>query len=320
MGSDANDRLVAYVGAAEGYEAAAGVLTPVANVQHIAAEPSAVAAALVLAEGFLDASMKVHISESMLSAASRLRIISCATTGSDHISQGVADERGIVVRTLRENPNVLQNLTPAAELSWTLLMACARNLPAAVTHVQEGRWVREEFPGRMLKGSCLGLVGCGRIGVWMARYARAFDMEVIGHDPFVEPFPESIEPVALEAVFERADFISIHVHLTKQTEGLVSADLLARVRRGVVIINTSRGQLLDEAALLTGLNSGHIGAAGLDVLAGEPDVGDDPLVAYASSHDNLLITPHCGGFSPDAVRLVCRVAATKIRDVLEVSG
>jgi D-3-phosphoglycerate dehydrogenase len=210
----------------------------------------------------------------------------------------------------------LRDITPAAELSWALLLACARRLPAAVAHVRAGHWVREEFPGIMLNGRILGLVGCGRIGGWMARYGRAFGMKVIGYDPELKTFPDTIERATLEDVFEQADFISLHVHLTPQTEGMISAKLLARARSGLVLINTSRGQILDEAALLEGLLSGRIAAAGLDVLTGEPDIAEHPLVDYSRSHDNLLITPHCGGFSPDAVRFVCAHAARKIKTAL----
>ena len=113
--------------------------------------------ALATAAGYLDASMRVPLTPEVLAKAPNLRIVSCATTGSDHISRPAAEERNIVIRTLREDGPLLQNLTPAAELSWALLMACARKLPAALAHVHAGKWVREEFPGTMLNGRRLGL-------------------------------------------------------------------------------------------------------------------------------------------------------------------
>jgi D-3-phosphoglycerate dehydrogenase len=310
-------RRVVYLGAEEGFEAAQQALAGTADVVHVAAEPQAVAAALQEADAVLDASMKVKLTPEMLAAASKLKIISTATTGSDHISRAGLEQRGIPVRTLKEDPEVLRNITPAAELSWALLMACARRLPAAVRHVLEGGWTREEFPGVMLRGKTLGLVGCGRIGGWMARYARAFGMDVVGHDPFLETFPESIRKSPLEHVFSQSDFVSIHVHLSPETTGLVSRTLIESMRPGAFLINTSRGAIVDEAALLAALESGRLGGAGLDVLDGEPDTADHPLVRYARSHDNVLITPHCGGFSPDAVRVVCAHAAGKIRAAFE---
>lgn len=146
----------------------------------------------------------------------------------------------------------------------------------------------------------------------MGRYARAFDMDVVGYDPYLETLPEGFRRVTLEELVKTSDFISIHVHLSDDTKGLLSRDYLKKTKYGAVLINTSRGAIIDETALLDCLNSGRIRAAGLDVLEGEPDINEHPLVEYARTHDNLIITPHCGGFSPDAVAKVCSHAAKKI--------
>jgi phosphoglycerate dehydrogenase-like enzyme len=310
---------VVYLGAQEGFEATQQALAGAADVVHVAAEPKDVAAALRDADGLLDASMKVKLTPEMLAAAAKLKVISCATTGSDHIARDGLDQRGIQVRTLKEDPDLLRNITPAAELSFALLMALARKLPAAVRHVKEGGWTREEFPGVMLRGKTLGLIGCGRIGGWMARYARAFGMHVIGYDPLLQTFPETIRKVTLPEVFAQGDFVSIHVHLSLETTGLVSKALIDSMKPGAFLINTSRGAIVNEQALLAALESGRLGGAGLDVLEGEPDTADHPLVRYAKTHDNLLITPHVGGFSPDAVRVVCAHAAGKIRAAFEAA-
>ncbi|HET7681154.1 MAG TPA: NAD(P)-dependent oxidoreductase [Xanthobacteraceae bacterium] len=310
-------RRVIYLGAEEGFEATRDALAGAADVVHVKAETPEVAAALREADGVLDASMKVKLTPEMLAAAPKLKIISCATTGSDHISRDGLTVRGIDVRTLKEDPDVLRNITPAAELSFALLMALARKLPAAVKHVKQGGWTREQFPGVMLRGKRLGLIGCGRIGGWMARYARAFGMEVIGYDPFLETFPDTIRKASLSDVCSQGDFVSIHVHLSPETTGLVTKALIDSMKPGAFLINTSRGAIVDEKALLAALESGHLGGAGLDVLEGEPDTADHPLVHYAQTHDNLLITPHVGGFSPDAVRVVCAHAAGKIRAAFE---
>lgn len=309
---------IAFVGPAEGFAEVASLFAGRATTEHVPATGEAVAAALVRADGFIDASMKVRITDAMLESAPRLRIIACATTGSDHIERDVIEQKGISVRTLREDPELLRNLTPAAELSWALLMACARRLPAAVAHVQSGQWNREEFPGVMLNGKTLGLVGCGRIGGWMSRYALAFGMSVLAHDPYQPSLPAGVSRLPLERLMETADFVSIHVHLSDETRGLISRPLLERCKPGLILINTSRGAIVDESALLDGLASGRIGAVGLDVLDGEPDIDRHPLVNHARHHDNVLITPHCGGYSPDAVRRVCAHTAHKIAAALEI--
>ena len=315
-----SQHIVVYVGAEEGREATQDVLGEMAKIVHPKAEPDAVAEALRSAGAFLDASMKVAISDDMVAQAPSLRIISCATTGSDHIARGELERRNIPVRTLREDRDLLNNITPAAELTFALLLACARRLPAATEAGRRGHWVREEFPGLMLNGRRLGIVGCGRIGGWMTRYARAFGMEVVGYDPFQDTLPDGIVRVSLEELVSSSDAVTVHVHLSDETRGLISADLMAQMKPGAIFLNTSRGAVADESALLKALESGQLSAAGLDVLDGEPDVADHPLRRYAERHDNLLITPHCGGFSPDAVRLVCRRAAEKIRDRLAEDG
>lgn len=303
---------VIYLGGMEGFEATQEALQGYAEVVNVDANSGDVAREIVTAAALLDASMRVRITDAMVAAAPELEIISCATTGSDHIERGSLNDRGIPVRTLKEDPELLRNITPAAELSWLLLMACARKLPPALAHVVGGNWQREQFPGMMLNGRRLGLIGCGRIGGWMSRYAKAFGMDVVGFDPMLAAFPETIRSVSLNEVLETSDFVSIHVHLTPETSGMMTQENFARMKRGAIFINTSRGALTDEAALLEALESGQLAAAGLDVLNGEPDVADHPLVAYARTHENLLITPHCGGFSPDAVRKVCTHAAGKI--------
>jgi len=311
---------IAYLGAPEGFEALTAAAAGRAATKHVSADTAALTKALGEAAGLLDASMRVPVTAAMLEASPALRIISCATTGSDHIARPVAEARGIVIRTLREDGALLRNITPAAELSWTLLMACARKLPGALDHVLAGKWVREEFPGTMLHGKRLGLIGMGRIGGWMARYGRVFGMDVVGNDPHLaNPLPD-VHMVPLPALFETCDFISVHVHLNEETRGLVSADLLQRVKPGAVLINTSRGAIVDERALVAALEGGRLGAAGLDVVEGEPNIDQHPLVQYARTHANLLITPHIGGFSPDAVRIVCRRAAEKILEHLGLTA
>jgi D-3-phosphoglycerate dehydrogenase len=157
-------------------------------------------------------------------------------------------------------------------------------------------------------------VGCGRIGKWMARYAHAFDMQVLGFDPFNEYWPEYLTPVALPDLMRRSQFVSIHVHLTEGTRHLIGAKELALVRPGTILINTARGAVVDEDALLAALEDGRIAAFGCDVLEGEPQVTTTRLWQYAQQHLQCVITPHIGGFSPDALAVVLRFTAQRIVD------
>jgi D-3-phosphoglycerate dehydrogenase len=309
---------IIYLGAEVGATAAEEAASGRANIVRVPANAGDVGTEIKTCDALLDASMKVPITDAMVASAANLKIISCATTGSDHIERTELNRKGIPVRTLMEDKALLLNLTPAAELSWALLMACARMLPAAINHVKTGGWDREQFPGIMLNGKRIGIIGCGRIGTWMSRYAHAFGMDIVGFDPFIDKFPPRITPVSLEELARTSDFITLHVPLTDGTKKLFSEKHFAAVKTGAILINTSRGAVIDEQALLDALESKRIKAAGLDVLTAEPDIERSALFHYAQTHDNLILTPHCGGFSHDAVKIVCRRAAEKIVEHLNL--
>jgi D-3-phosphoglycerate dehydrogenase / 2-oxoglutarate reductase len=307
---------IIYLGPPEALVSAREVLEPSWKV--VAPQPTAEAVSLHLADAIaiVDASMQVTFDQPLLDQAPNLRAISTATTGADHIDAKILTERGVPLLTLAGEKEILHNLTPAAELSWALLMACSRQFRGAVRDVLEGHWMREKFPGVMLKGKLLGLIGCGRIGSWMARYARAFDMDVIGYDPYADVVPDQIRKTELDNLLSSADFVSVHVPLNEQTRGMLGRREFARIKPGAIFINTSRGAVTDEDALLSALFEGRLAAAGVDVLEGEPNIDLHPLVQYARTHDNLIITPHIGGFSPDAVKVLVRHASQRIFKVL----
>lgn len=270
-------------------------------------------AALPEAEVVLDAYMRVPFDAARLERAPRLKLVVTATTGADHIDAKHLEARGIPLLTLKGQRQVLQNITPAAEHSWLLLMACARGLRRAVDEVLEGGWNRNNHPGIMLRGRTLGLIGCGRIGEWMSRYATGFQMRVIGFDPFLTDFPATIEKTSLDDVLAQADFVSIHVPLSDETKLLVGREQIARMKPGAILVNTSRGDIVDESALVDALRSGHLGGYGVDVLTGEPETANHPIVQLAREHHNVVVTPHIGGFSPDALAYVLSFSCDRIR-------
>ncbi len=308
-----------YLGPSDALRAAQDILEPRWPVIAPSLSSPSVADSLGDAVAILDASMRVRFDRALLDRAPGLRVISTATTGADHIDAQALAERKIPLFTLASEKELLHNLTAAAEHSWLLLMASARRLRGATTHVLDGHWRREEFPGIMLRGKTLGLVGCGRIGSWMARYARAFDMEVVGYDPYLKAWPVEIRRLDLKEVLSCADFISIHVPLNEHTRGLLGEREFAQVKPGAILVNTSRGSITNEGALLEALQDGRLAAAGLDVLDGEPIVEGHPLLDYARTHENLILTPHIGGFCPEAVDIVVAHAARRIADVLTQS-
>ena len=287
-----------------------------ASIRH-ARDAEELATLIPRAVAVVDASLTIPLTKQLLARAENLRIISCAATGTDHIDKQTADAKGIVVRSIAEDRALIEGLTPAAEMSWGLLLACARNMVAAHLDVIDGNWRRERFPGVMLRGKQLGIIGCGRIGRWMAKYARAFEMVVVGHDPYVDPWPQGVTEMPLRMLVETSDFITLHIPANESTAGLMNSDLIGRTKRGCILVNTSRGSVVDEEALVRALEEGRVAAVGADVLQGEPQIGLNPLLKYAQTHSNVVLTPHCGGYSLDALAIAVHRAAVKVRAYLD---
>jgi len=279
---------------------------------NLAAEEHAADALLPATDAILDAFMGVPFPAHRLANAEKLKLVVTVSTGSDHIDAAALQKRNIPLLTLADQKETMRNITPAAEHSWLLLMACARQLKAATAGVLAGEWNRNKYPGIMLQGKTLGVIGCGRIGEWMSRYAAAFRMRCIGFDPYVRDWPPTIEKVDLSELLRTSDFISIHVPLNDATRRMVGRAEFRQMKRGVVLVNTSRGEVLDEAALEAALRDGTVGAAGIDVLGGEPDVAGHSLIQYARENDNLIITPHIAGFSPDALRTLLSFSCQRV--------
>ncbi len=237
----------------------------------------------------------------------RLRAILSNTTGVPHIDMEEAARRGIAVFSLKDEQAFLDTITPTAEHAWGLMLALLRRTPWCFADVAQGRWNRFDWGAeRMLSRMSLGLIGYGRLGRRMARYARAFDMPVRFHDPHVAGDGAAEKVAHLEELVSSVDIVSLHAPALPETANLVSAEVIAAFRPGAWFVNTARAELVDEQALLAALRSGAIAGYAADVLDGEfaPgfDAGSHPLVVHARTHDNVLLTPHIGGSTIDAWR------------------
>jgi len=228
----------------------------------------------------------------------RCRWIVSATTGTDHLDLGALAHAGVEVLCLREERAFLETIGVTAELTLGLIIALARRLPAAVASVVgHGRWDRDSFRGVELYGKTAGIVGLGRLGRKMANYLGTLGMEIVAWDPYISAVPGGVRMAdSLEHLLAASHVVTVHVPLNDETRGMFDTRCFGTMRPGAFFINTSRGALVDEAALLDALARGHLGGAGLDVLCGEPAIDrNHPLVRYAAEHDNLVITPHIGG-------------------------
>lgn len=282
------------------------------DCRFIEPSPKALAEAIREAHAYY-ASLHVRLEKEMIESAPNLRAIATPSTGLDHIDVETAGSRGIAVIGLKNDREFLDRVPATAELTWTLLLACARHLPAAFDVARQGRWARDEFRGHQLFEKTLGLLGCGRLGSIVARYGMAFGMRVIGHD-VQSVQPEGVEMVTLDELLAQADVLSIHIHLTEENRGFVNRERILAMKPGAILLNTSRGAIVNESALLEALENGHLLAAGVDVIDGEwrKDLENHPMIQYARTHENLIITPHIGGVTYESQSAAFEQAAEKL--------
>ena len=246
----------------------------------------------------------------IIKAATALRVIARAGTGVDNVDVPAASARGIVVMNA---PGA--NSISVAELAMAFVLALARHVAAADATMKQGKWEKKKFLGEEVREKILGLVGLGRIGQEVARRAAAFGMRIIAHDPFISEQVASdldVSLVSLDGVFEQADYVSLHMPSTPQTRRLVNAERLARAKKGIRIINTARGDLVDETALADAIEAGHVAGAGLDVFDKEPTV-DHRLQTLPQ----VIATPHIAASTLEGQELVGVETATALRDFLK---
>lgn len=230
----------------------------------------------------------------LLAAATRLKLVGRAGVGVDNVNLDAATHKGVIVMN-----TPLGNITSAAEHAVALLMAVARNVSAADASVKAGKWEKKKFTGVELNGKTLGVIGMGKVGQIVTRAAHGLGMKVIALDPFL---PErrarelNIELAQLDTVLAQADFLTLHTPLTETTRNLINAENLAKMKPTARLVNCARGGIVDEAALITALESGAIAAAAMDVFSAEPLPQDSPL----RSAPNLILTPHLGASTEEA--------------------
>jgi len=276
--------------------------------QVVLPAPDSLAAELTEAEGLIVRSA-TRVSAQLLERAPRLRVIGRAGVGVDNIDLDAATRRGILVMNTPGG-----NATSVAEHTLALLLALARSVPQLNAAIQASRWEKSGATGIELRGKTLGLIGLGRVGSEVARRARAFEMRVLAHDPYISENVAregGVELIPLSELLARSDFVSLHAALSPETKQIINAATLAKMKRGARLINTARGELVDEAALAEALRSGHLAGAAVDVFAVEPPRGS-PLVGLP----NVVATPHVAGSTEEAQEEVGTLIAQQVRDFL----
>jgi D-3-phosphoglycerate dehydrogenase len=242
-----------------------------------------------------------------MAAAPSLKVVSKHGSGTDTIDKIAARARGIEVVAAAG-----ANAAAVAEQALALMLACAKSVATLNARMHTGYWDKSTHKSLELDGRTVGLVGLGAIGQRFAKMADAIGMRVIGFDPYAKELPPYIQSVDLEAIWRESDVISLHCPLTEDNRNLVNAETLAACKPGVIIVNTARGGLIDEAALVAALRSGQVASAGLDSFQVEPMVAGHPFQGIA----NLTLSPHIGGVTGAAYVNMGVAAARNALDVL----
>ncbi len=254
---------------------------------------------------------QTKVTADVIASAAKLQIIARSGVGVDNIDLEAATKAGVVV-----SYTPAANAVSVAELALGLILSLARRIPAAHIDTRAGNWNRTAYVGTELCGKTLGLVGFGRIGQMTAERARAFDMQIIAADAFLKPDAPALARlaarlVALDDLLAAADVVSIHVPLTPATNRLFGPAQFARMKPGSLLVNTSRGEVIDEAALVAALGSGRIAGAALDVRTAEP-----PQPGILNEMPNVILLPHIGAFTDEAQGRVVEAVCRDVRCVL----
>lgn len=259
-----------------------------------------------------------RVSREVIARAPHLRIIGTLTTGLDHIDLAAAAERGIAVVSLKGETAFLKEVRAVVEHTFALLLTLIRRMPQAARAGASGKWTQQPFCGSELYQKTIGIIGFGRIGSAVSRIAQSFGMRVLVHDPYVVEATiraENALPMTLADLLRQADIVSVHVPLSNETKQLIDRQAFENMKPGSLLINTARGDIIDEEALLSALKSGTLAGACVDVLSREKEplaLPTDPLVGYAKDHDNLIITPHIAGTTRESLEKTQVFIANKV--------
>ncbi len=257
------------------------------------------------ADGMLIRSRTVVDAE-LLSQAPRLKVVVSATSGYDHVDVELCTKKNVAALYTPD-----ANAPAAAELTLMLMLSCLRRMPNVQRALRNREWKDTLKPGAELNGKTVGIIGLGRVGSRVARLAKCFGAEVVAHDPYqIDDAFRNLDlmRMALSEVLAAADILSLHVPLTNETRHYINARTLEQAKDGVILINASRGAVVDERALMASLDSGEVAAAGLDVFETEPLAPQSRLRKL----DNVVITPHVGAYTEEALARASDMAVTAL--------
>jgi len=261
---------------------------------------------------------KVFIGREVIDAAKKLRVICTASTGTNHIDKAYAAKKGLPILALTEEREVIDRISSTAELAFALTMAGLRHVVRSHNAVLTGEWDYTRYIGRQMNCLTIGVIGYGRLGAMYSRYCQAFGSRVLVYDPYKIVDSDGLQQVNdLSVILRESDVVAIHVHVTDETLGMMNAAYFAQMKKDVLLVNTSRGDIVNELDLVTFLRANSQARVATDVLADEIRHRlASPLLQYAHESQQVIITPHIGGMSREAQEIAYRHAALRLKNFL----
>ncbi len=256
------------------------------------------------------------LDENILKGQAGLLAVVTPTTGLNHIDVSYCKRNGVAVISLQGESDFLASVKSTAEHCWSLILMLARNMRGATEDVLAGNWRRDPFLAYELEGKTLGVIGYGRLGKIVTSYAKCFGMKVVAYDCDEKVFDKSVSKVSLDELLHDSDILSLHIPSNSETNGFMDGEKFSKMKDGAIFINTSRGEVVEESGLLSYLESGKLMAAAVDVLDGDSAWGsvvpnNHPLIEYARRNENLVITPHMGGYGKESIHKTRKFITSK---------
>ena len=264
------------------------------------------------------------IDRELIELSKSLKIIATPSTGSDHIDIEYLKKKNIKFISLNDDKEFINLITSTAEMNWLLILACVRNLRLLIDRVQVSKsWLNTDIRGYELNNKKLGIIGYGRLGKMVAKYGKAFGMKVLANDIDPQKYDENIIPVKLSKLLKESDIISVNAKLNKTSFRLIDSDEISLMKKGVILVNTARGEIINSEAISKGIDQDIISAVGLDVCMNEyqsSKLPEDILVKRSFHDKRIIITPHAGGSTLDAHDKVFGKTTELIKLHLEMHG
>ena len=246
-----------------------------------------------------------------------LKVINTISTGLNHIDLDYCKEHNIDVWSLKEDYELINDLPSTSELAFGLMMSLLRNIPKSFHSVRDGNWDYEPFVGHQIKGKTIGVIGYGRLGKIMCRLFDGWGVDTFVYDPYVDVDVEKDFEVDLTTLLEYSDVVFLHTHVTDETRGMVDDEFLSQMKQGSYLVNTARGELVNEDSIIESIEQGHLKGYGTDVIKDEfGDIQSSKLVEFSiNPNNNVVITPHIGGMTIEGQTKAYTWAVSKFKDI-----